>query len=105
MNILLQCFFHHKRKMRAFGAVTIIVFACILVFFKGRVKHFFCLLYLHADFGQVRKLHRCAVFVNKCLYVEAIKLQVFIFYFKTFLGKIKCLFYEIQIGIVHSARS
>jgi hypothetical protein len=99
MNIAFQRFLYYKTEMRALGAITIIIFAFVFMFFECHCKHLLGLLYLHANFRQVGKLHRRAVFDDQGFQIKAIKVEVPFFYFDAFLGEMKCLFYQVKVRV------
>jgi hypothetical protein len=101
VDVAFERFFHYEAEVRAFGAITIIVFPFILVLLESCGKHFFSLVYLHADLGQVTYLQGGAVFVDERLYVNAVELQVTVFELEIFLGENKCLLYEVVVRIIH----
>ena len=101
MDIVLQRFFHYEGEVRAFGAIAIVVFACVAVLFDGIGKHLFCLFDLHADLGQVSQLHGGAVLGNERFQIEPVKMKITVFYIEPFLGKVKGLFNQVGVRVVH----
>jgi hypothetical protein len=101
--IVLQSFFHYKGKMRAFGAVAIIVLPFIAVLFNSIVEHLLGLPYLHTNFGQICQLHWSPILFNEMLKVQSVEIQIRILGFKTFLGEVERLLHQIGVGIVHWA--
>ena len=87
--------------MGAFCAVAVIVLALILMLFDSIGEHLFCLLYLHADLGQVSELHGRAMLGNKRFQIEPVKMQIAVFYIEPFLGKIKGLIHQVGVRVVH----
>ena len=102
MYITFQRFLYYKTEMRTLGAITIKIFTLVLMFFKSRSKHGLCFFYLHTNLGQVGQFHRCAVFGNQRFQIKTIEIKIAFIHFYTFLGKIKSLFDEVEVGICHS---
>ena len=44
--------------------------------------------------------HGSAIFVDQCLKVESVEMEISILYFKTFLGKIECLLYQVGVSVI-----
>jgi hypothetical protein len=95
--------FHHKREMRAFGAIAIIVLAFVTMLFDGIVEHFLGFLNLHSNFGQIGQFHGGPVLFNKILEIQSVEMQIRILGFKTFLWEVERLLHQIGVGIVHWA--
>jgi hypothetical protein len=101
MNIMLQGFFHHEREVGTFCAIAIVVFAFVFVLFKSIGKHLPGLVNLHPDLGKVGQLHWGAILIDQGFNINAVELKITIPNIKAFLGKIKRLFYEVAICVVH----
>lgn len=63
-------------------------------------KHVLRLIDLHTYLGQVGQFHGRAIFVDQGFQVETVEMEVSVLYFKTFLGKIKCLLYQVGVSVV-----
>ncbi len=87
--------------MGAFGTIAIEIFPFIAMLFDGGGEHLLGLVDLHADLGQIGQFHRRAILVDQCFNIEPVKLKIIVFYFKTFLGKIEGLLYQVGVRIVH----
>jgi len=66
---------------------------------ESLAEHLFRFLDLHPDLGQVTQLQGCSVFGDDGFQVQPVKIQVAIIYLEAFLGKIKSLFNEVQVGV------
>jgi hypothetical protein len=96
-----QGFLYYKRKVGTFCAIAVIVFALVFMLFNSIGKHLFCLFDLHADLGQVSKLHGRAILGNERFQIEPVKMKVTVFYIEPFLGKVKGLFHQVGVRVVH----
>jgi hypothetical protein len=97
---MLKRFFHYKGKMRTLGTIAIVIITLVLVFFKSFGKHILRLIDLHSDLGQIGKLHGSTILIYKRFDVESVEMEISIFYFKTILGKIKCLLYQVGVSVI-----
>src|SRR6185369_3296428 len=90
-----------KTEMRTLGAIAIKIFTLVFVFFKSSSKHLLSFFHLHADLGQIAQFKRRPVFIDYRFQIYTVKLQVTVFYIKTFLRKIEGLLNEVKVGICH----
>ena len=88
--------------MGAFRAIAIGITAFVVGLGDGHVENPFCFLNLRADFGQVTDLQRGAVLLDDFHQVDPIKVQVVVYHFKSFLGKIEGLLNQVTVGVLHT---
>ena len=100
MNIMLQRFFHYKRKMTALRTIAIEVFAFVPVFLKSCIKHLLRLFDLHPDLRQIGQLHGRTVFINQGFQVKIVKLEVTVLQMKIFLRKVEGLMNQVGVRLV-----
>jgi hypothetical protein len=81
----------------AFGTITVIVIAFVLVLFDGSVEQVATLLDLIANLRKIDKAKRSTVLFDQMLQGNSVEAEISVFKIKAFLWKVKALFNEVEI--------
>ena len=92
MNAVFQHFFHHKREMRAFGTVAIMIIAFVIDLSHRYIEHAPCFLDIFGNLGQVSNAKRGAVLFNNIHKWNAEPAQFVFIHSEFLIGKFKGLF-------------
>ena len=90
--------------MRTLGAIAVRIRTFVVVLCDGNVENPFRFLNLQADLGQVGNLERRSVLLDDIHEVDAVEVEVMVNNFKSFLGEVKSLFYEVAVCVLHLVR-
>jgi len=88
--------------MGAFRAIAIGIRSFVVILCNGNVENPFRFLNLRADLREVRDLERGAVLLDNFHQVNTIEVEVVINHFKSFLGKVKSLFDQVTVCVLHA---
>ena len=101
MHVVFQHFVKHEGEMRTFGAITIGISAFVIALRDSHIEYPFGFLNLRADFRKIGDFQRRTVLFDDFHQVDSVKVKVVVNHFKTFLGKVKGLFDQVAVRILH----
>lgn len=101
MDIIFQGLVQYVLKMRAFGTVTVNVFAFVLMSFDGLRKPFLGPVNIPGDLREIGEFKGSAVLLHQGHQGNFVKLQIVLVQCEFLLGKIIGLIDQINVFDVH----
>ncbi len=105
VDVILNHLVQHKREMRAFRTVTIIIGTLVIRLCYCHVEQSFRLLDLGTYLGEVGNLQRRSVLLDDVHERYIMESQFVFFHIELLLREFECLLYQIDILVLHFPES
>ena len=101
MDVILKGLLKDKLKVRALGAIAIVICTLVVNLCHRYIEHTLSPLDLRRNLRQISDLERSAILVDDVHHVDVMEVELTVLYHKLILRKLECLVNQINVLVLH----